>query len=455
MKIEEEMEPVLTDNDAGSAARPAMAKTPSFLPTFDDSSSHSSTHSSTEPIDGHQVHVEPALPSPLHARRPQQQQRYAVANSITGSFSDISSRYSIDSSLVLGGGTGMSVCVCQDRETGEHYAVKTIAKRGAKKRDLHREVSLLRDLRNQAREVCSWRPDRKGGVIELVDLHEDASNLYFVTELCRGGQLTDRIHDKVEEGARLRAEHWTSPPCFSDDDAATVLRQVLTALDFLHSRNVCHRDVKPENILFLHPEGTKGADGKDVGLTIRLIDLGQARYHHASSFEPWMSTLVGTCTFIAPEVLRRRYDRRCDLWSLGVVAYVMMCGYPPFLGDTNEEVCEAVLKGRFKFDPEQWGDVSKDAEGFVRGLLKVNVKSRMGGDEAMEHPFIAGGRGDESVASGSALSGSGKMRRSSSSASIKGEGGGIIRRSISKLSLRRNISKLSFTSMVSAEGSVE
>mmetsp|Transcript_23036 Transcript_23036/g.52895 ORF Transcript_23036/g.52895 Transcript_23036/m.52895 type:complete len:459 (+) Transcript_23036:88-1464(+) len=387
-------------SNAASAARPPLSKAPSFIPTFDDSSSHSSTPSSTEPVDDHhQVDDERALPSPLQVRRPQQQHRYAVANSITGNFSDISSRYSIDYSRVLGAGTGMTVCVCRDLVTGEHYAVKTIAKghqRGAKKRDLHREVSLMRDLREKAREVCSWRAGRCGGVIELVDLHEDASNLHFVTELCRGGELTDRIHDRVEEGARLRAEHWTSPPCFSCDDASTVLRQVLSALDFLHSRDICHRDIKPENILFLHPEGTKGPDGKDVGLTVRLIDLGLARYHHASSFEPRMSTVVGTCTFIAPEVLRRHYDRRCDYWSLGVVAYVMMCGYPPFVGDTNNEVCEAVLKGRFRFDPKQWDDVSKDAEGFVRGLLKVNVKSRMGGEEAMEHPFIVdGGTRDE------------------------------------------------------------
>mmetsp|Transcript_36496 Transcript_36496/g.82089 ORF Transcript_36496/g.82089 Transcript_36496/m.82089 type:complete len:449 (+) Transcript_36496:149-1495(+) len=443
-------------SNAASAARPPLSKAPSFIPTFDDSSSHSSTPSSTEPVDDdHQVDDEPALPSPLQVRRPQQQHRYAVANSITGNFSDISSRYSIDYSRVLGAGTGMTVCVCRDLVTGEHYAVKTIAKghqRGAKKRDLHREVSLMRDLREKAREVCSWRAGRCGGVIELVDLHEDASNLHFVTELCRGGELTDRIYDRVEESERLHAEQWSSPPCFSDDDASKVLRQVISALDFLHSRDICHRNVQPENILFLHPEGTKGPDGKDVGLTVRLIDLGAARYHHVSSFEPHMSTVVGTCTFIAPEVLRRHYDRRCDYWSLGVVAYVMMCGYPPFVGDTNNEVCEAVLKGRFRFDPKQWDDVSKDAEGFVRGLLKVNVKSRMGGEEAMEHPFIVDGGTNEG---GEDESGSRGIHRSSSSVSIGREGGGILLRSISKLSLRRNISKLSLTSMTSAEGKLE
>ena len=412
------------------AAAP-LSKAPTYLtasdltaPTTLISDGDSSTDSSTVPH------------SPLHVRR--RPQHYAAATSITGCaracFSDISSRYSINfSRVVLGTGTGTTVYECEDLVTREKYAVKTVAKRGAKTRDLNREVSLLRDLREKAREVCPWRAGRCGGVIELVDLHEDAFNLHIVTELCVGGSLFDRIHDRVAEYRRLRAQHWVAPRCFSEDDASAVLRQVLSALDFLHSHDICHRNVKPENILFVHPEGTTGPDGENMGLTVRLVDLGSARYHHASSFEPRMSTIVGTCTFIAPEVLRRQYDRRCDHWSLGVVSYVMMCGYPPFVGGTHDEVCDAVRRGRYRFGPKHWVDVSKEAKGFVRGLLQVNVKSRMGGEEAMEHPFITGGTRDEGG----------------------GEGSGSIRRSISRLSLRRSISRLSLTSFVSGEESVE
>ena len=409
------MEPTSTEKDpsaeqqqhvAASDARPEMSKAPSFLPTFDtDSSSQSSNEDIEEPVSS----------SPLHACRQQQQHHYPVANSITGCFSDISSRYSIDHSRVLDPGVRMSVRVCHDLETGELYAVKTIAKRskGHQQRDLHREVTLMRDLRDEAREQGGWRAGPCSGrssVIELVDLYEDASNLHVVTELCRGGVLTDRIFDRIEESERLHAEQWSSPPCFSRNDASKVLRQILSALDFIHSRDICHRNIQPENILFVYPEGTKGSDGEDVGLTVRLIDLGAARYHHVSSFEPHMSTVVGTCTFIAPEVLRREYDRRCDYWSLGVVTYLMMCGYPPFAGNTNEEVCQAVLKGRLRFDPKYWGDVPKEAECFVKGLLKVNAKSRMGAAEAMEHPFIAGGVASDE--GGGEESGSGRLRRS-------------------------------------------
>ena len=391
----------------------------------------SSTVSSTEPVSS----------SPLHVRRQQQE-----ANSITGCFSDIFSRYSICYSRVLGTGIGSTVYKGEHLGTGEQYAVKTVAKGhrlGAKPNDLHREVSLLRDLWEEAREEGEWRAGRCGGVIELVDLYEDAFNLHIVTELCVGGSLFDRINDKVAEHRRICSEGKTAPRCFSEDDASAVLRQVLSALDYLHARDICHRDVKPENILFLHPEGTKSLGGDDVGLTVRLVDLGAARYHNTSSFEPRMSTIVGTCTFIAPEVLRMQYDRRCDHWSLGVVAYAMMCGYPPFVGGSKEEVCDAVRRGHYRFGPKHWKNISKDAKGFVRGLLQVNVKDRMGGEEAMAHPFIAGG-GTKDEAGGE---GNGSMRRSISSASI--------RRSISRLSLRRSISKLSFTSMEYGEETAE
>ena len=418
--------------------RASLPKAPSFLPAFDYDSA---SVSSNEAFDDRHGDVEPVSSSPPHARRQQQHQHYPNTNSITGSFSDISHRYAIDYSRVLGAGPGMMVCVGEDLETGENYAVKTVVKghqQGAKSRDLHREVSLLRDLRDKAREEGGWRAGRCGGVLEMVDLREDASSLHFVTELCRGGELTDLILDRVEESERLRADQWTPPPCFSEKDAS--LRQVLSALNFLHSHDIVHRDVKPENILFLYPEKTRGPDGQDIGLTVRLADLGVARYHHVSSFEPRMSTVVGTCSFVAPEVLRRRYDQRCDHWSLGVVSYVMMCGYPPFVGDTGEEVCDAVLKGRFRFDPKHWGAVSKDAEGFVRGLMKVNVKNRMGGEEAMEHPFIAGG--GTRVEDGG--EGSGGMRRSLASA----------RKSISWRGLRRSVSKLSSTAMECGEENV-
>ena len=121
---------------------------------------------------------------------------------------------------------------------------------------------------------------------------------------------------------------------------------------------------------------------------VKLIDFGVARKHSKDSFEKYMSTVVGTSFFIAPEVLGERYDNTCDLWSLGVTAYVMLCGYPPFNGRSNREVCLKVKSGKYEFKSKYWKGVSKDAKDFVRKLLQVNPKKRMSIEQALNHPWI-------------------------------------------------------------------
>ena len=117
-------------------------------------------------------------------------------------------------------------------------------------------------------------------------------------------------------------------------------------------------------------------------------DFGVARKHYKDSLEKHMSTTVGTSFFIAPEVLNEKYDKTCDLWSLGVTAFVMLCGYPPFQGRSNREVCLNVKRGKYSFNSKHWQGVSKEAQDFVRRLLQVNVKKRMSVEKALKHPWI-------------------------------------------------------------------
>jgi len=281
----------------------------------------------------------------------------AHGDSITGRFSNIEHSYHIDP-RVLGTGHHGSVRRCQDRRTGKRYAVKSIQKsqRSVKPAGLRREISLLHEMSHD-------------GIIGLRDAFEDAEYLHIVTELCEGGELFDQIVERATDGS--------SPGCFDEAEASRVLFQILNAVQYLHDRDIVHRDLKPENILF---------DAKD-GTSVKLIDFGLARRHDDQLDGP-MRTVVGTPYYIAPEVLGKRYDRACDLWSVGVIAYILLAGYPPFNGNSNAETHRAVSRGKYRFSREDWKHTTSESRDFVRRLLQTDPARRMTVEEALAHPWI-------------------------------------------------------------------
>jgi hypothetical protein len=279
--------------------------------------------------------------------------------SITGRYTDVEAKYRVDP-RILGTGHHGSVRMCTDRSTGRRLAVKSIRKTDpvVDEDALSREIQLLSEARHR-------------NVVRLVDLHEDAEYLHLVTDLCSGGELYDRIVQRSEEENGM--------PCFAEDEAARIVHQILTAVACLHRRGIVHRDVKPENILF---ESTR------PNSPIKIVDFGLAAKHY-SGLEPPMNQVVGTPYYIAPEVLKRKYDASCDLWSVGVIAYILMCGYPPFNGADNREVYNAVRKGRYRFPSHDWSRTSRESRDFIRKLLQKDPRKRMMAEEALRHPWIA------------------------------------------------------------------
>lgn len=279
--------------------------------------------------------------------------------SITGTLSDIERKYNVDS-RVLGTGHNGSVRECMDRATGQRYAVKSIRKSdpAVKAGGLAREINLLREMKH-----CS--------IIQLVDVFEDEEYVHLVTDLCKGGELFDKIVDKasVDNGS----------PCFAEDEAARIMYQILKAVSYMHKKGIAHRDIKPENILF---------ETKDVYSPIKIIDFGLSRKHYGRIGEAPMSTVVGTPYYIAPEVLRRKYDKSCDSWSIGVIAYILLCGYPPFSGASNDQTHKSILRGQYCFPAQDWKDVSRDAMNFISRMLQVDPRKRMTVDQALNHPWI-------------------------------------------------------------------
>ncbi|KAF0693869.1 Aste57867_15211 [Aphanomyces stellatus] len=238
-----------------------------------------------------------------------------------------------------------AVRVGTHKETGAKVSIKFIPK--ANRADALREVDILRRLDHP-------------NIVKLMDVYEDTRYLYLVTELCMGGELFDRI---------LARGHYT------EADGVLLVRTMLNVVKHCHDRGVCHRDLKPEAMLFVTTDD-------DAALKVTAFGL--------ASTDAVMTTRNGTPYYIAPEVLGGRYDKSCDLWSVGVITYILLCGAPPFSGETDADVLAAVRKGTFSYDAPEWVGVSVNAKDFIHRLLTSDKSKRLTAVEALHHPWLSG-----------------------------------------------------------------
>jgi len=192
-------------------------------------------------------------------------------------------------------------------------------------------------------------------IMQIFEFYEDKKNFYIITEFCEGGELFDKI---VEKGS------------FSEAEAAWVMKQLISAVNYIHTNNIVHRDLKPENILL---------DTKKNNI-IKIIDWGTARFFEKSKK---MNKISGTPYYIAPEVLFEKYDEKCDIWSCGVIMYILLCGYPPFNGDTDNEILSKIKTGKFNFPEEEWGGISADAKALITNMLQFDTKKRFSANQCL------------------------------------------------------------------------
>ncbi|GER34915.1 calcium-dependent protein kinase family protein [Striga asiatica] len=241
---------------------------------------------------------------------------------------------------------------------GEPFACKSIRKASlspdpADRRCLETEPKIL--------HLLSGCPN----ILRLHAAYEDDEYVHIVTDLCDGGDLFDRI---------------SSGAPFREPDAAAVLWQLMTAIAFCHRMGVAHRDIKPDNILF------------DSRGRLRLADFGSAEFFRDSG----MSGVVGTPYYVAPEVLSgREYGEKVDVWSAGVILYIMLAGVPPFYGDGPAETFEAVLRGNLRFPTKIFRSVSAEAKDLLRKMICRDVSRRLSAEQVLRHPWIVNG-GDTS-----------------------------------------------------------
>ncbi|XP_060661099.1 calcium/calmodulin-dependent protein kinase type 1 isoform X2 [Drosophila nasuta] len=254
---------------------------------------------------------------------------------------------------LLGTGAFSEVRLAESKETpGDHFAVKIIDKKALKGKEesLENEIRVLRRLTHP-------------NIVQLLETYEDKAKVYLVMELVTGGELFDRI---VEKGS------------YTEKDASHLIRQILEAVDYMHEQGVVHRDLKPENLLYYSPQDDSKIMISDFGLS-KMEDSGI------------MATACGTPGYVAPEVLAQKpYGKAVDVWSIGVISYILLCGYPPFYDENDANLFAQILKGEFEFDSPYWDEISESAKHFIKNLMCVTVEKRYTCKQALCHPWISG-----------------------------------------------------------------
>ena len=193
-------------------------------------------------------------------------------------------------------------------------------------------------------------------------MYEDEDNLYIVTEIAVGGELFERILNK---GA------------YSERYAAELIKRILSGIDYLHDRKIVHRDLKPENLL-LYKENDD--------LDIRICDFGLAKVVGSNTL---IQTVVGSPNYVAPEVLQGMgYWKQADLWSIGVITYILLCGYPPFASPDIRDLLDMIQSGIYEYEEDYWEHITDSAKDFIDHLLVVNPDARYTAKQALEHPWI-------------------------------------------------------------------
>ncbi|XP_034434092.1 calcium/calmodulin-dependent protein kinase type 1D [Hippoglossus hippoglossus] len=264
---------------------------------------------------------------------------------------DIKKRF--DFKELLGTGAFSEVVLAQEKLTGRMFAVKCIPKKALKGKEssIENEIAVLRKIKHE-------------NIVALDDIYESPDHLYLIMQLVSGGELFDRI---VEKGF------------YTEKDASTLIRQVLDAVNYLHKMGIVHRDLKPENLLYFNPQDES---------KIMISDFGLSKMEGSGDV---MSTACGTPGYVAPEVLAQKpYSKAVDCWSIGVIAYILLCGYPPFYDENDSKLFEQILKADYEFDAPYWDDISDSAKDFIGSLMEKDPAKRFTCDQALRHPWIAG-----------------------------------------------------------------
>jgi len=265
---------------------------------------------------------------------------------------------------VLGKGCSGDVLLAVSKTSQRRFAIKSLELNSlteGKQSELKQEAQVM---------LCTDHPH----IAQLCDVYESDHQLHFVMECLEGGELYDRV---IQKGK------------LPEHESADAIRQMLLVLAYLHGRGIVHRDVKLENFLFDEPNGDH----------LKLVDFGLSAFYRAGDAQ--LQSKCGTIDYVAPEVLKGGYTSQCDMWSLGVVAFILLSGGMPFNGK-HGDARRRIMQGSYNMREEKWAPISQQGRNFVRSLLDMNSARRLTAQSALMHPWIentgsAGGAIESSI----------------------------------------------------------
>jgi len=258
----------------------------------------------------------------------------------------------------LGTGSFAVVKRAINKNTGDVVAIKIIEKKNLSAQELdtlNEEVEILRKIDHRH-------------IVKLYDIYETKDHLYMVMEILKGGELFDSI---VRRGT------------YSEKEAAAVMRQIIGAIEYLHSRGIAHRDLKPENLIY------EDDPDENPRALVKITDFGLAKFLGHDELTGMMKTACGTPGYVAPEILKgMEYTESIDIWSLGVILYILLCGYPPFADEVSSVLYSKIRQGDYSFGSPYWDDISAEAKDLVSKMLTVKPENRISTTKILMDPWF-------------------------------------------------------------------
>jgi serine/threonine protein kinase len=262
--------------------------------------------------------------------------------------------------IIEEGKFGTVVYKCMNRSKGTMLAIKIISKSSTSLSSIKQEIDLLKSVIHP-------------NIIQMEDCFEDHSHVHIITELCTGGDLFNFMQDNI-----------TDSGCLQEKLAIPIVRTLLKTVQYLHDQNdIVHRDIKPENVLLC--KSRPRLNEQDIQL--KLADFGLAVRHRLDDAK--MEERVGSSYYMSPDILNGSYDRSCDVYSVGVISYILLCGYPPFTGSNDRALHKAIKKRFVYFKRAVWSKFSETSKDFIRELLCIGGREGIvTATEALGHPWM-------------------------------------------------------------------